>query len=102
MGIELPHFSAEFTITRTGSTYVEQASEEDIVACCYRLLVCPEGFREDLPEFGLEELTFQTIPLDLSIIEETIERWESRATSSIIEKTIDNIQSQRQVYVEVE
>jgi phage baseplate assembly protein W len=100
MAVETPHFSAEFTIGRHGATYVEQDSEDDVAACVYRLLVCPLGYREDSPEFGLEELTFETVPLRIATIEETIKQWESRATTSIVEKAIGNVQSQRQVFVE--
>lgn len=82
---EPEHFAAPFTVTRTGARTVQQGSPEDLAMCVLRVCQCPEGFREDSPYFGIPELAFQTLPLDLRLLEEAIKRWEPRATTDILE-----------------
>lgn len=80
------HFSAQFTLRKGGAVTVEQDTNEDIAACVYRVAVCPEGFREDLPEFGVPELAFQTVPLDLLTYQDSLSHWEPRADPETVEE----------------
>lgn len=96
------HFSANFTIARSGAKTVEQDTPEDVAACVYRIALCPEGYREDLPEFGVPELAFQTVPLDLATYDDALKFWEPRATlESIEEAQALSEQQVRKVAVEV-
>jgi len=95
------HFSSEFTLTRKGAVTVEQGAPEDIAACVYRTAVCPEGFREDLPAFGVPELAFQTVPLDLDSYADALTFWEPRATLETAEEAEALNQAYRRVRVEV-
>jgi hypothetical protein len=79
MSVEVPHFSAQFSIGRDGAQVVEQDSPEDIAACVFRVAVCPIGFREDEPVFGVPELAWEAVPIDLSGWETAIRSWEPRA-----------------------
>ncbi len=100
---KVPHFAQPFEFNNKGVVKtVEQDSEQDILDCVLRICLCPEGFREDQPEFGLPELAFQTIPLDLKAVEEAIERFEPRCTTQIVERAMSEIeQGSREVQIEV-
>jgi hypothetical protein len=95
------HFTGEFTLTPNGALTVEQDSPEDVASCIFRTAVCAEGFREDLPAFGVPELAFQTIPLDLPSYEAALEFWEPRATLETAEEAEALNQAHRRVRVEV-
>ncbi len=75
MSIASPHFSATFEILQKGSKVVEQNSEGDLLARAKNVAVCPIGFREDVPEFGIPELLFKTVPLRLAEVRTEIARW---------------------------
>jgi hypothetical protein len=54
---------------------VEQDSARDLVARAKNVAVCPIGFREDNPEFGVPETLFQTIPLNTTGVRQAIVKW---------------------------
>ncbi len=72
----IPHFAYPFKFNSKGrSVVVEQDSEGDLKARAANVCVCPEGFREDLPEFGLPSLLFWNLPLDIATVQSDVERW---------------------------
>ncbi len=81
--LEAPQPSSPFTIGREGLSVVEQGSPEGIVSNIRNVAVCPQGFRDDLPEFGLPLTLNSYYPLDPEIVEEAILRWEPEADFSI-------------------
>lgn len=102
MGVELPHFAQEFKITKKGAVVDEQGSVADIAACIYRTAVCPEGFRVDLPTFGIPDISFSTPPLPLDVIQASLERWEPRADLELAEHANALEDALREIIVEVE
>lgn len=101
--MEPQHFGSPFSFNAQGYVEtVDQDSAPDILAATYNLCVCPEGFRDDLPEFGIPQLEFQTVPLPLGALEEAILRWEPRASPEIIESALAANQGSRLVSIEVE
>jgi hypothetical protein len=95
------HLAQPFVIGAKGAAVVPQDSPEDKAACVYRIAVCPEGFREDDPSFGIPELAFQTVPLDLTAAEDAIERLEPRAELQTSEQAEAMNQAIRIVTMEV-
>lgn len=75
----LPQCAAPFTIGPHGTITVEQGSEENIAGNVYNVAVCPQGFRDDLPEFGVPSLLWQRMPLDLTGLQQALARWEPQA-----------------------
>ena len=73
MAVETPHFPAHFAFTADGVATVEQDSPEDVAACVFRTAVCPIGWREDTPEFGIRSPLFKTVPLELDALQELLE-----------------------------
>jgi hypothetical protein len=97
------HFPPIFEFNTHGvAKTVEQGSPNDILACTYRLCLCEEGTREELPEFGIPQTIFQTVPIDLKEVEEAISFWEPRAEPELTELALEAAnQGARTINVEV-
>lgn len=76
---ETPQCAAPFTIGPKGTETVEQGSVDADAAHVYNVAVCPQGFRDELPEYGIPPLLWQLLPLDLTSLEEALHRWEPAA-----------------------
>lgn len=71
-----PHFAYPFAFNSKGqSVTVEQDSEQDCVARAANVCVCTEGFRDELPEYGIPSLLFRTVPLPIGEVQEAVARW---------------------------
>jgi hypothetical protein len=80
-------FLAPFAFSSTGSVRtVAQDSPEAILSNTLNVCECPENFRDDLPEFGVPELTWQNVPLQLKPLVEAVKRWEPEAELDVVEK----------------
>lgn len=80
-----PHALSPFTIGAAGTVVTEEGSVENIKSSAYNILVCDVGFRDDVPTFGVPDITFQTEPIDLSQLQEPIETWEPNANLELEE-----------------
>jgi len=99
---EPQHIGPEFLFTAAGRVKtVEQGTPECTAARVFHVAVSPEGFREDSPSFGVPELAFERVPLDLRAFEAAILRSEPEATLSSIERAYSKVTSQREVQIEV-
>lgn len=58
---------------------VEQSSQDNVAACVYAILSYERGSRIEDPDFGVEDPTFGTVPLDLDEWFEQIAAYEPRA-----------------------
>jgi phage baseplate assembly protein W len=77
---DVPHFSLPFRFATPAAAVSEQDSLDEIADCVLAVLLCPRGFRVELPSFGLEDPTFSSPAPDLDAIREAVELWEPRAT----------------------
>ena len=76
---DVPHFSLPFRFGAPNAATSEQDSLDEIADCVLAVLVCPTGFRVELPQFGLPDPTFSMPGPDLDEIREAIDTWEPRA-----------------------
>lgn len=74
-----PHALSPFTLGAKGTQVVEEGSVENIKSSAFNILSCDVGFRDDVPTFGVPDITFQTEPIDLTQLQEPIETWEPNA-----------------------
>ena len=79
----IPHLSLPLRLVDGQFATVEQDTVEDILQCVRVVLTTPEGFREELPDFGLPDQTFLQGGADTAVIEETIAEWEPRADAQV-------------------
>ena len=74
---DVPHFAYPFRFATPQAAVVEQDSLDEIADCVLAVLLCPQGFRVELPSFGIEDPTFTTQPVDVS---GQAQIWEPRAS----------------------
>ncbi len=73
---------------------VEQDTEADLVSCTIGILATPQGWCDDLPEFGRPRVLFRQGGVNPQEIADSISEWESRVTPSIVAQAIREV-SQR-------
>ena len=76
---DLPHFSIPFRVSNGAAVVIEQDTTDDVVACVIAILLCPRGYRAELPGFGLDDPTFTETAPDVDAIARAIAEWEPRA-----------------------
>jgi phage baseplate assembly protein W len=86
--IDTPQFDLPFRFEAKDdgtvqAAVVEQDSTQDVLNCVEAVLRTPLGYREELPDFGVEDPTFRQMPVDPSRIAQAIERWEPRANITV-------------------
>jgi phage baseplate assembly protein W len=93
-----PHFDHPFTRGTDGKPLVvEQDTVQHVTACALRILVCPQGFRFDRPDFGIPWPKMKNVPLDTHGIDAALRRLEPRGRPSsqefadVIDAAIRNI-----------
>jgi hypothetical protein len=77
---DVPHFDLPFRFASSSAAVVEQDSLEEIANCVYAVLVCPLGFRVELPTYGTPDPTFSMPSPDLDELREVVTTWEERAS----------------------
>jgi hypothetical protein len=80
---DVPHFSLPFRFSNPQAAVNEQDSIEEVADACLAILLCPQGFRVELPSFGLEDPTFSSPAPDLDIVRAAIDQWEPRAAALV-------------------
>lgn len=61
----------------------EQGSPKDVAQCVAVLMRTPRGFRDDLPDLGIDRLAFRRNGPDLDEIERQITTYEPRAVALV-------------------
>ena len=77
-------FPLAFDVKGQAATVLQESSGAHTNGA-FNVAVCSQGFREDSPEFGIEDQSFRQVPLDLEVLREQIERWEPAASLSLSE-----------------
>lgn len=85
----VPHFDIPFRFLSTGhAATVDQDTLDDISACVEAIMRTLQGQRDDNPNFGIPDPTFQLQPIDLGLITEAVLQQEPRA-SLLLEQSPD-------------
>lgn len=80
---------------------VVQNSPADLQMRVLNTCLCVEGEREDNPAFGIPDLTFTQVPLDVTALRAAIELWaETSVTATEAEEAFNTVR--RSVTVEIE
>lgn len=80
---DVPHFALPFRFASPQVAVNEQDSLGEVADACLAILVCPVGFRIELPAFGLEDPTFSSPAPDLDTVREALDQWEPRAAATM-------------------
>jgi phage baseplate assembly protein W len=83
MAVETPHFAHPFAFAEQpdGSLAAlvdEQDSLEEITGCIARIVSFPRGSRDELPDFGIDDPTFEQAPVDVRLLSAQVAEWEDR------------------------
>jgi hypothetical protein len=79
----IPHFAIPFRFAGGAAVVTEQDTTDEILGCELAILLCPVGFRVELPEFGIADPTFsQGIP-DVDAIAAALIAWEPRSQDTV-------------------
>jgi phage baseplate assembly protein W len=74
------HFALPFMLGPDGQfAVVDQDSEADIEACIRAILLSRIGYRDDRPEFGIDDPTFRQGGVHLEALQATLATFEPRA-----------------------
>ncbi len=79
MATDIPHFALPLRYVGGSAVVNEQDSMDDIASCVEAVCLTNPGDRDELPDFGIVDLTFQQQPLPLSALVKQISNWEPRA-----------------------
>lgn len=96
MDFENPHFDRPFRIGRSVGT-VEQDSDEELLNCAWAILSTEVGERDELPEFGVEDLPFRSEEGVQTDVTGAITEWEPRLqanTDAEIEELVMRVQAE--------
>jgi hypothetical protein len=80
---DLPHFALPFRFENGSAVVVEQDTTDEILTCELAILLCPVGFRMELPEFGIPDPTFSQRSPDVEAIAAALAAWEPRAQETM-------------------
>jgi len=79
MPVDIPHFALPFRFENGAAVVLEQDTTDEIVACDLAILLCPLGFRVELPEFGIPDPTFTEGQVAGDVIDAALSEWEPRS-----------------------
>ena len=80
---DTPHFDMPFRLMPNGHvTVVEQDEPKDVYNCVEAILRTQIGDRVELPDFGHEDWTFDTQPINLAGVQQSIAINEPRAITA--------------------
>jgi len=102
-GDPLPHFGLPFRFSGPAAAWNEQDSLDEVADCLLAILVCPQGFRAELPAFGQPDPTFLVPGPSPDAIRAAVSRWEPRAVLLLdtYPDLIDALVAHVEAYVQV-
>lgn len=84
MAVESPHFAYPFRLATNPATgalaavVTEQHSSDEVADCVTRIARTFKGFRDELPDFGISDPTFEQTPVDADLLADELHEWETR------------------------
>lgn len=84
--LDIEHFDLPFRLAGKSFGVVEQDSPADVANCVEAIIRTPNGFRDDSPDFGMDDLVFTNLPVNIDRITTQITEQEPRAEIFIREQ----------------
>lgn len=101
VAVSIPHFAFPFRFNEDSAAVLEQDTPEEVEQGVLVLVLTHRGERIEVPDFGIDDLTFQ-LELDLEAVADAAQEWDERA-ELFIEENPDLVQGMiRNVSIEVE
>lgn len=83
---DIPHLAIPLRFNGGQWVVVEQDSEEEVAQCVQTVCAFERGYRIEDPDFGINDPTFTTMPIDTSDIARALEEYEERAEVDIFQE----------------
>lgn len=96
---EIPHLSLPIRYENSVFVTNEQDTDAEAADCVKVILRFERGTRPEAPEFGINDPTFQTQPIDVDDIAEAIGFYEPRVNANIT--TVDGVDGTSTVSIKV-
>ena len=80
---DIPHFALPFRFDKGAAVVVEQDTTDEILCCELAILLCPRGFRVELPDFGIPDPTFSQGVPDTDVMATALATWEPRSQETV-------------------
>lgn len=84
--LNITHFDLPFRLAGTSFAVVEQDTPADVANCVEAIIRTPNGFRDDSPDFGMDDLVFTNLPINIDRLTTQITQQEPRAQIFIREQ----------------
>ncbi len=85
MADSIPKLRVPIEMGTHGFRTVEQDSDDEVAACVYAVVATPLMSRVEEPMFGVEDPTFETLPLNVTEWIDQIARFEPRAEVATVQ-----------------
>jgi len=82
----IPHLSVPFQVISGQFVTVEQDTDDEAAQCVRNILAFERGFRVEDPDFGINDPTFTTMPIDTEDISRTLAVYEDRPVVDIFQE----------------
>lgn len=76
---DIPHFALPFRFVNGAAVVFEQDTTDEILSCVLAIMLCPLGYRVELPTFGITDPTFTQMPVNTAELELVLDTWEPRS-----------------------
>jgi phage baseplate assembly protein W len=83
---EVPHFAFPFRLENGSVAVQEQDTTDEVAQCVQVLLATPLGERDEQPDYGITDPTFQA-DIDQQEILTAVAEWEPRAIPALTDET---------------
>jgi phage baseplate assembly protein W len=81
----VPHLAIPFQVINGQWVTVEQDTDDEVAQCVRNICAFERGYRNEDPDFGIDDPTFTTMPIDTEDIARALERYEDRARVEIFQ-----------------
>lgn len=96
---DIPHLAVPIRLAGNKFVTNQQDTDDEIIACVWAICQTPKEHRAEKPAFGIDDPTFEDMPIDTNSIEDQIAEWEPRAVIEI--DLITDIEGIQTVSIEV-
>jgi hypothetical protein len=86
---EVPHLGVPLRFTGNRYAANQQGTTDEISACVAVVCSFARGSREEAPEFGITDPSFQQRPVDITDVQQACEEYEPRAIVRVSEQAYD-------------
>lgn len=86
---DVPHIALPIQVAGLAYRTVQQDTNDEVACAVAAIAGFPLGYRDEAPEFGIDQLEFTGQPLDLADLDQACETYEPRARLRLTQTPYD-------------